>query len=187
MSFVAHLWQSTLCVAVATLLAVWFRRAPARLRYRIWIAAAAKFLVPFSALVAAGRIAGESTMPATPLPAAFHWLQRSFSALAAVPGATVEHSLSPRFLASIGMAWLTGACAVAAWRWLAWHHIGGIARTASVLRDGREVRRPATSASPRDTKQEHRTTVLTRQGRACRAGYRPGEGVVARSADVKAQ
>ncbi len=51
-----HLWQSTLCVVVAALLALTLRRNQARVRYWIWLAASIKFLVPFSVLVALGNL-----------------------------------------------------------------------------------------------------------------------------------
>ncbi|GGH04467.1 M56 family metallopeptidase [Silvibacterium dinghuense] len=47
-----HLWQSTLTVAVAWLLTLALRHAPARARFWVWMAASIKFLVPL-ALVSA--------------------------------------------------------------------------------------------------------------------------------------
>jgi bla regulator protein BlaR1 len=49
-----HLWQSTLFVAVAGLLALVLRNNGAHLRYWLWMAASLKFLIPFSLLVALG-------------------------------------------------------------------------------------------------------------------------------------
>jgi bla regulator protein BlaR1 len=49
-----HLWQSTLCAAVAWLLALALRKNRAAVRYRIWLVASVKFLIPFSILVSAG-------------------------------------------------------------------------------------------------------------------------------------
>jgi beta-lactamase regulating signal transducer with metallopeptidase domain len=51
-----HLWQSTLFALAAGLLALVFRRAGAAVRYGLWFAASAKFLVPFAALAAIGRL-----------------------------------------------------------------------------------------------------------------------------------
>ena len=56
-----HLWQSTLCLAVAALLTLAFRRNRARVRYAIWVAASVKFLVPFAPLMALGRQFGWRT------------------------------------------------------------------------------------------------------------------------------
>jgi ABC-type Fe3+ transport system permease subunit len=49
-----HLWQSTLFAIVAGLLTLALRNNPARVRYWLWLAAAAKFLIPFSLLIGVG-------------------------------------------------------------------------------------------------------------------------------------
>ena len=61
-----HLWQSTLFALAAALLALAFRRASAPVCYGLWFAASAKFLVPFAALIAVGRLVA----PVGPPPAA---------------------------------------------------------------------------------------------------------------------
>jgi bla regulator protein blaR1 len=50
-----HLWQSTLFAGSIALLIPLFRRQPAGLRFWLWFAASAKFLLPFSALTWLGR------------------------------------------------------------------------------------------------------------------------------------
>jgi uncharacterized protein (TIGR03435 family) len=49
-----HLWQSTVFAGGVWLLTLALRRNPAPLRYRLWLAASIKFLIPFSLLIAAG-------------------------------------------------------------------------------------------------------------------------------------
>lgn len=49
-----HLWQSTLCGGLAALLTLAFRNHGAAVRYRIWFAASAKFLLPFSLIAGLG-------------------------------------------------------------------------------------------------------------------------------------
>src|ERR1700753_1078201 len=49
-----HLWQSTLFVAVAAVVALAFRKNRAGVRYTLWMAASLKFLVPFSVLSGLG-------------------------------------------------------------------------------------------------------------------------------------
>ena len=49
-----HLWQSTVFAAGVWLLALALRHNAARMRYRLWMAASLKFLVPFSLLMALG-------------------------------------------------------------------------------------------------------------------------------------
>ncbi len=63
---VNHLWQSTVVVLIAWLLALALRNNHARSRYWVWMIASAKFLIPFSLLIAAG--ASLRTTIATPVP-----------------------------------------------------------------------------------------------------------------------
>jgi len=41
-----HVWQSTLFAGAAALLALMLRRNQAEVRYRLWLAASIKFLIP---------------------------------------------------------------------------------------------------------------------------------------------
>jgi beta-lactamase regulating signal transducer with metallopeptidase domain len=50
-----HLWQSTGFALVVAALTLAFRRHSAALRFRIWLAASMKFLVPFAPLIVLGR------------------------------------------------------------------------------------------------------------------------------------
>ena len=64
-----HLWQSTLFVVAIWLLSLVLRRHTARTRYWLWMIASAKFLVPFSLLIAAGQslhldLGGKASTPA---------------------------------------------------------------------------------------------------------------------------
>jgi uncharacterized protein (TIGR03435 family) len=52
---VNHLWQSTVFAAGAWLLTIVLRRNQARTRYRLWVVASVKFLIPFSILISAGE------------------------------------------------------------------------------------------------------------------------------------
>src|SRR5262249_56052176 len=45
-----HLWQSAIVVALAVLASAAASRSPARIRYRIWLVAAAKLAIPSVAL-----------------------------------------------------------------------------------------------------------------------------------------
>ena len=58
-----HLWQSTLLAAAIGSLAVVFRNAQASVRYGLWFAASVKFLVPFAALAALGRLLAPALRP----------------------------------------------------------------------------------------------------------------------------
>lgn len=49
-----HLWQSTLFVVLAAVLAFALRKNQGRVRYWVWLTASVKFLLPFSLLIALG-------------------------------------------------------------------------------------------------------------------------------------
>ena len=46
-----HLWQSTLFAAAAAVLTLALQKNAARVRYRLWLIASLKFLIPFSLLI----------------------------------------------------------------------------------------------------------------------------------------
>ena len=58
-----HLWQSTLLAVAITSLVVAFRNARASVRYGLWLTASVKFLVPFAALAAVGRLLAPAIRP----------------------------------------------------------------------------------------------------------------------------
>jgi len=58
-----HLWQSTLLAAAIGILAVLFRKARASVRYAFWFTASVKFLLPFAALAALGRLLAPAIRP----------------------------------------------------------------------------------------------------------------------------
>jgi beta-lactamase regulating signal transducer with metallopeptidase domain len=51
-----HLWQSTLFALAVALVTAALGKAPASFRHGLWFAASAKFLIPFAALEAVGRL-----------------------------------------------------------------------------------------------------------------------------------
>ena len=56
-----HLWQSTIFAVAAGLVTLALRRHRAAVRYRVWLAASVKFLVPFSMLVGVAEFAPKHT------------------------------------------------------------------------------------------------------------------------------
>lgn len=130
-----HLWQSTLFAGGAGLLALWLRRHPARLRFRLWFAASLKFLMPFAALSVLGQDLSRlfpASMPRLVLeirPAAER-LSAPAQALAA------QHAgldLGP-LLAGV---WLAGFAAVLGVRLVRW------LRLRAVMRQARDLKVPA--------------------------------------------
>ncbi len=129
-----HLWQSTLFAGVAALLALSLRKNRAHMRYRLWVAASIKFLVPFSVLVSAASRIEWSPAPAggPPLAAAIGQISEPFT-LQQLPVSTpAASSLSPAIAAAVTV-WLIG-CAVVLARWLLrWRRIRSAVRAAEPL------------------------------------------------------
>jgi bla regulator protein blaR1 len=141
----AHLWQSTLCVAVAAVLVRALGRASARTRYGIWLAASLKFLVPFSVFVAAGDLIGRgiSALAATGTSSTVRWIDRSLAywsldtARSPAPG----WPLAPDqpILALALLLWLGGTVTLLAWRTRQLLSVSRLARRAPRMHDGREA------------------------------------------------
>jgi bla regulator protein BlaR1 len=125
-----HLWQSTLFALGAWALALGLRNYGARVRYKIWLAASIKFLVPFSLLAAVG-------VQLRPLAAAN--VATGLSALR--PGEMATRLVSPAqmlatddghatLLALAAILWALG-CVALVLRWhVLWRHTRAIVRMA---------------------------------------------------------
>jgi bla regulator protein blaR1 len=139
----AHLWQSTVCLLLAALLARALKRGPADVRYTIWLLASAKFLMPFSLLAAAGSAAARGAGPLFNIqPAgAPAWLSRPLAVWNLdLPAATTPVPAFDRvWLLALISAWLVGAIVLTAWRCQKWREFVTIARCSSRLDRGREV------------------------------------------------
>jgi bla regulator protein blaR1 len=140
---VDHLWQSTVCVALAGLLVLLLRKNHPQVRYWIWLSASLKFLVPFGALSAIGRqvswpLAAPVMQPQVTI--VIDTMSQAFSG----PELPLASTLPA---AGSGTAWLMAAALVTIWfggfvtvllRWWAdWRSIAEAARCASPLDHGR--------------------------------------------------
>jgi bla regulator protein BlaR1 len=148
-----HLWQSTLCTAVAALLAVTLRRNRAQVRYWLWLAASVKFLVPFAAVVAIGSQFGGSSSLAvrSDVAIAIDAVGRPFSpsrpeaapgtaAPTAAHGGTTTSALLPvAALAAPLMIWLGGCGALALVWTLRWKRVAAAVRGGARVEDSREL------------------------------------------------
>jgi TonB family protein len=168
MNAIAHLWQSTLCVAVAALVVQALRRAPARYRHAIWMLAAAKFLVPFSILVAAGASLSTWLAPSD-LPLA-RWIDRSMPFLtlrvANAPQPSASPLADPIWIA-LPIVWMAGVSALAVWRVRQWRETAGLVQRSVPLQSGREA-----DALARATRQSRCPRSI--QLRVGDAGLEPG-------------
>ena len=138
MSLILHLWQSTLCLLLAALLAFVLRRASARTRHTIWTFASLKFLVPFSLFVLAGDYLGSLASPWTSpeVAIAISWLDRPLS----LRSLGIHPALGGRTLLLLGLVWGLGTAGLTAWRWRQWRALSRLVQMSTRLDEGREVR-----------------------------------------------
>ena len=114
-----HLWQSTLFAMLVAVASLALRRKQAKTRYGLWLAASAKFLIPFSLLVSLGaHIDAPISAPAmTAL--AVEQITTSFAPASLTP--TPFHQGTPWWPKALVVAWLIGVVIVTLhWfrRWL---------------------------------------------------------------------
>jgi uncharacterized protein (TIGR03435 family) len=127
-ALVNHLWQSTVVAALALILTAALSKNQARIRYWIWLAASAKFLLPFSLLIDAGQWL--RSMIVTPIErpsvaSAIDQVAQPFQpaqtfGLAGAAGTAHHSEWMPMLLVSI---WICGVLLITA-RWArAWMHV----------------------------------------------------------------
>ena len=146
-----HLWQSTLFAAVVALLALAFRHNRARIRYGLWFAASAKFLVPFSVLAAAGGLLEWQQAPApirsvVASPAARDF-NAPFEAIWLDPTPTVAQAAHAQWIAPLLVGiWLCGFAAITVRRVRQWREVRAAVKasmpfaSATPLAGGIEIR-----------------------------------------------
>lgn len=144
-----HLWQSTLGAAAAGALALLLRRHRAAVRHGVWCAAAAKFYLPWAALVALGGVLPSPAMSAPAASSTLVWLSdavgQPFTATRAL--AVTTSAEVPGLLASIPWTpiliavWAAGAFWTTAMMTARWLAVWRIAWEANPATTGREWER----------------------------------------------
>lgn len=137
-----HLWQSTLFALGAALLTLLLSRHHARARYWLWLAASAKFLLPFSWLVALGNRLAWSRTAAAPEPGFYFIEQMSQPFAPPLLHASASPFIAPSLLPLLPVLialWLCGFLAVLLVWSARWWRISAAKRAAQPLADGREV------------------------------------------------
>jgi bla regulator protein blaR1 len=128
-----HVWQSTLFAAAAAMLSLSLRKNQARVRYRVWLAASLKFLIPFSLLTSLGQHL--ATLPGSPgTQAGFSFVMQRVSQ----PFQQTPHLRTPLF-AFLAVLWLGGFVTTAVLCWLRWQRVAVVKRNAIPVSQGREV------------------------------------------------
>jgi uncharacterized protein (TIGR03435 family) len=133
-----HLWQSTVVVAVAALLAFALRKNQARIRYWLWLAASVKFLIPFSLLIAAGsRLTWTAPTPMTrqQVSAMVGPITQPFPEVGSrgivVPVMAAQHHADLSII--LLSVWICGFLAVTFFWWRRWRQIRAATRAASPI------------------------------------------------------
>jgi GWxTD domain-containing protein len=118
-SILNHIWQSTLCLIILGALTLLFRRNSAVVRYRLWLIASVKFLVPFSLFVAlGGLLQWHPVRRVTPpvVPVVIRQISQPFASLPilipAQPIAKAAPVASPSLGSVFTFVWITGAAIV---------------------------------------------------------------------------
>ena len=144
-----HLWQSTL-FAIAGLLTLLLRNNRAQARYCLWLAASAKFLLPFSLLMFVGGLVGRhsAVLPAPArVPVIVEQLNEPFVA-EVLPGAaamTRAPELRERVVPMLVALWAIG-CGALVFSWcVGWRRIRVAMREASPVPLGIDI--PAVSSA----------------------------------------
>jgi len=139
-----HLWQSTLFVVLAAILAFALRKNQGRVRYWVWLTASMKFLIPFSLLIALGSHLAKPR-PSTPAQAVVYSTVEDFSQpfaapdlppLSQAPAPVSRFHLLPPIVVAL---WLAGIIAVLMVWATGWIRVSRMVRRAVPLHQGPEV------------------------------------------------
>jgi bla regulator protein blaR1 len=141
-----HLWQSSLFGAGIWLATFLLRKNQAKVRYWLWLAGSAKFLLPFSLLISLGALLPKPHLLTTrPQIAVFSVLDATgqpFSGIALPSVSSVAHPIG-LFAAwlpvAVAAVWLCGSLTVLLVWCLRWQQVAASVRIATPVEDGREL------------------------------------------------
>jgi len=140
-----HLWQSTLFVVAAGLVAAALRKNGAHVRHRVWLVASLKFLVPFSILMSLGgalpritpaRTTAIATSGAPDLSVTVDRIAQPFTSdvfLSSTPVATMPAATNWAAIVLLGI-WACGVVVVAFMRVRDWRRIRAAMRMSAPVR-----------------------------------------------------
>jgi bla regulator protein blaR1 len=136
-----HLWQSTFLAVVAATLTLALRKNQAQIRYRLWLAASIKFLIPFSVLINLGVRLARLGQTAETQPAFYLVMQKVSQPFshAADYRALFSASLLLFLPRAILFLWFAGFVTVVGIGWSRWRRITAANREAKPVLQGREV------------------------------------------------
>jgi len=137
-----HIWQSTVFMIAVGALTLLFRRNSAVVRYRLWLIASAKFLIPFSFLIGIGGQlnwhAVQQFVP-TGVPVVVRQISLPFSVPPAMQSAlsapTAPAVADPTLAVIFASVWFAGAVSVLLMWCARWLQVARIVRGAKPLPD----------------------------------------------------
>src|SRR5215475_3215844 len=146
-----HLWQSTAFAAVCGLATLTLRNNRAQARYALWMAASAKFLIPFAALSRLGTVLGHWLLPADAghrFTIVLEFAGQPMIARAVVPPATRVvglggaggSALAAVVPSVVFSTWIVGSLLLTVHWVIQWYRLARVATRARVISEGREVR-----------------------------------------------
>ena len=150
MPVASHLWQSTLFAAAVYLLTLLLRNNHAQTRYLLWLAASMKFVVPFSSLVAVGRMVEWRSAATSVPPAVFVAAEQLSDPFVFTIGLMKQVQPSGPWGRLLLAAWGAGAIVVLMRWFLNWRRLDCAKRRATPLELGLpiEARSTATVLEP---------------------------------------
>lgn len=142
-----HIWQSTLFALIAGLLTLILKKNHACTRYWLWLAASAKFLVPFSLLYRIGSYLSWSRRSAGTKPGLYFAMEKvsqaftqpTLSMISRAAHSMVDSNLMRLLPGLLATVWLCGFAVVIFLWYLRWQAVSAAMREAVPLREGREV------------------------------------------------
>jgi bla regulator protein BlaR1 len=142
-----HLWQSTLFAVLVGFLTLALRNNRARIRYRLWLVASVKFLIPFSLLIGLGGHWARSRGPVSVQNGLYSVVEEVSQPFSRDATAVVAPSTGSKMIARLSSSlpeicvalWLCGFVATLGLWWLRWRRISSALRGAVSMSQGREV------------------------------------------------
>jgi bla regulator protein BlaR1 len=145
-----HLWQSTLFLGIVALLALLMRKNQARIRYWLWMAASAKFLIPFSLLISLGShlpSPSHAVAPKTTAYVAIEEISQPFLEATAlntpiatpIAGPKISHVPTRILPPMLTAVWLSGFITTMCFWCVQWRRVSRLVRSARPIMEGREV------------------------------------------------